>query len=153
MDNHWSSYLTVAISIFIIVNGQKSSKPKPESNASDESLVKVDGVWSDYYDASVCYGCGGSKLQNRVCTPPKNGGKKCQGTSIRQVDCTPCPIHGKVGEWIKEGTCTATCDGKQKFIRKCDNPAPQFGGRQCTGQDRVTWTGCYPISPPCAAET
>ena len=38
--------------------------------------------------------------------------------------------------WTMWGVCPVMCGGGvQKRHRKCDSPAPTYGGRECTGAD------------------
>ncbi|XP_052808875.1 A disintegrin and metalloproteinase with thrombospondin motifs 18-like [Mya arenaria] len=45
------------------------------------------------------------------------------------------PVHGGWSKWDETFTsCTATCGGGVKFKnRYCNNPVPQYGGRDCSG--------------------
>ena len=45
------------------------------------------------------------------------------------------PVDGMWSEWtIHE--CSVTCgEGLAMKTRTCDNPAPQFGGQHCTGEE------------------
>ena len=44
------------------------------------------------------------------------------------------PVHGHWGRWSEWHPCSKTCnDGQIKRYRRCDNPKPQHGGRQCPG--------------------
>ena len=43
-------------------------------------------------------------------------------------------VDGNWADWDGFGDCNVTCgDGKRKSTRKCENPAPQNGGRDCEG--------------------
>ena len=56
-------------------------------------------------------------------------------------------IHGQWSEWSNWGPCSRKCGtGVQISSRECDNPAPQNGGRFCSGtgdrkRKRVCQTG------------
>ncbi len=46
-------------------------------------------------------------------------------------------VDGSFGEWEAWGKCDAQCgNGNRERIRKCNNPAPQNGGKDCVGSDR-----------------
>ncbi|KAK7481052.1 hypothetical protein BaRGS_00027688, partial [Batillaria attramentaria] len=114
----------------------------------------VDGGWSAYEvenvgDCSVT--CGGGQqnvTSRRTCSnpPPEFGGRDCDGedTQIDTQSCNtnPCPVDGGWSEWDDwqdSDECSALCGGGAKdqwHIRRCDNPAPANGGRDCEGVDR-----------------
>lgn len=48
----------------------------------------------------------------------------------------PQPIHGSWSEFSSWTKCSRTCGiGVKQKQRKCNNPTPRFGGRQCEGDD------------------
>lgn len=51
-----------------------------------------------------------------------------------------CPkVDGGFGEWEKSGSCSVTCgNGKQKMTRKCNDPPPYKGGKDCVGENEKT---------------
>ncbi|XP_053376701.1 SCO-spondin-like [Mercenaria mercenaria] len=100
----------------------------------------VDGVWSSWSAWSHCdVTCAnGTQFRNRTCNSPtpQYGGKDCQGGVGESKICTqnPCPINGMWGEWLAWSNWDVTCaHGSRSRIRKCDNPAPMFGGQDCPG--------------------
>ena len=43
-------------------------------------------------------------------------------------------VDGVFGEWDDWTPCSTTCGGgDQTRVRQCDNPAAQFGGKDCEG--------------------
>ena len=45
-------------------------------------------------------------------------------------------VDGYWGEWGHYGDCSAQCGaGTKSRKRYCNNPAPSYGGNQCTGYD------------------
>ena len=46
------------------------------------------------------------------------------------------PVHGDWGNWSSFSDCSQTCDGGRKTrYRECDNPRPDYGGRNCSGPE------------------
>lgn len=46
-------------------------------------------------------------------------------------------VNGKWSPWSIFGQCTKTCGGGVKHrSRKCDNPAPANGGKNCRGPSK-----------------
>ncbi|XP_045114933.1 A disintegrin and metalloproteinase with thrombospondin motifs 9-like [Portunus trituberculatus] len=56
-------------------------------------------------------------------------------------------IHGHWGSWLPWSDCSRTCGvGVRSSTRRCDSPAPKYGGNYCTGE-RVKYESC--IGQPC----
>ncbi|KAL0156103.1 hypothetical protein M9458_047349, partial [Cirrhinus mrigala] len=57
---------------------------------------------------------------------------------VLECDSVPgCHVDGSWGQWAPWSECSAPCGGGVKIrTRECDNPAPQSGGRECTGSGR-----------------
>ncbi|KAJ7390436.1 hypothetical protein OS493_025136 [Desmophyllum pertusum] len=50
-------------------------------------------------------------------------------------------LNGGYGDWDEWGDCSAPCGGgTQSRSRKCDNPTPQHGGKDCSGLGPVEET-------------
>ena len=54
-------------------------------------------------------------------------------------------VDGGWSKWTSWNKCPVTCDwGNHTRSRKCDNPSPQHGGRECKGkpvENRVCYAG------------
>ncbi|XP_041484134.1 uncharacterized protein LOC121430795 isoform X2 [Lytechinus variegatus] len=114
----------------------------------------VDGGWSDWGDWHSCtQSCeGGLTVRFRRCNnpTPSNGGANCTGFSMEQGACNtdPCPVDGAWSSYSDWGDCSVTCGGgNQTRTRTCSDPAPAYGGANCTGEDievRVCGEGICP---------
>ena len=109
----------IILSIFLTVNGNYSE-------------------WSEFSACSVTCG-NGTTTRTRTCTspPPKDRGKNCSslGTSEETKPCflKNCPIHGNYSQWSVFSNCSKSCGtGIKTRNRKCSNPAPKYGGRNCS---------------------
>uniref|UniRef100_A0AAX7U7V1 Thrombospondin-1 n=1 Tax=Astatotilapia calliptera TaxID=8154 RepID=A0AAX7U7V1_ASTCA len=126
---------------------------------------KQDGSWSHWSPWSSCsVTCGAGVITRiRLCNSPtpQLGGKDCVGEGRQTETCTksPCPINGNWGPWSPWDSCSLTCGGGQQTRKRlCNNPAPQYGGKECVGEakdiQRCNKTPC-PIdgclSNPCFA--
>lgn len=113
----------------------------------------IDGgfsVWSIWSPCSVTCG-GGSSRRSRSCSNPSPlyGGKNCNGDKGEIVLCNThhCPIDGKYGDWSSWSKCSLSCGGGSKSrSRRCNNPSPQYGGKQCSGNGEE-YSSCN--SHPC----
>jgi len=77
-----------------------ASKKPDESRKEKSTGAPTDGYWILLQDWSECtLKCGeGQTYQQWQCIPPKNGGKPCQGKSIKVKKCNtnPCPKYSSV---------------------------------------------------------
>ena len=99
--------------------------------------------------------------RRRFCNDPKprNGGSCCAGDSLETIVCnsTCCPdmlpgmllsssqktlshnylaVDGAWSSWTNWTACSTSCGGGESYRRRwCDNPAPQNGGKNCSGND------------------
>lgn len=108
------------------------------AQAAEQAL---DGGWSDYSEWSECSEkCGpGIQTRERTCTNPEpiGAGAPCAGesTETRSCETKKCPIDGGLSSWSSFTTCTRSCGGgAQERVRFCNNPKPQFGGKDCSGK-------------------
>ncbi|XP_061539337.1 LOW QUALITY PROTEIN: hemicentin-1 [Phycodurus eques] len=102
----------------------------------------VAGGWGPWLPWSPCSEtCGkGTQSRIRLCNnpPPAFDGSPCEGTDTQTQVCKErlCPVDGKWSSWVSWGACSVSCGGGTKQrTRLCASPAPQYGGRQCDGND------------------
>jgi len=119
-------------------NGRECVGVTKEVQECSQCDCKVDGGWSDWGLYTSCSkSCGGGvKYRLRTCTNPSpdKGGAYCVGDATEMAHCEtdPCPIDGCYSEWMEWGSCSAQCgEGVKKRYRRCNSPAPDFGGRSC----------------------
>ena len=81
------------------ISGMLNPKKVKENEAKNKNLI--DGQWIILQNWSQCtLKCGGGKSYlQRMCVPPQNGGKPCEGEAIISKDCNkqPCPSENSVG--------------------------------------------------------
>ncbi|XP_024120845.1 properdin [Oryzias melastigma] len=130
------------------------SGPSEETEScTSNNACPVHGGWSNWSAWGQCSGTCiddqlsdavvPSRVRQRTCsnpTPSKDTvpkGTDCTGDSNQRQSCSElpnCPMNGNWGEWSQPGPCSVTCgEGLQLSIRKCDNPAPKYGGEYCKG--------------------
>ena len=71
-------------------------------------------------------------MRTRNCTDPapEYGGKPCAvGKTTMACNTRHCPIDG---HWAAWSSCDVSCGGGMR-TRNCTNPAPEYGGKPCTG--------------------
>jgi hypothetical protein len=97
----------------------------------------VSGGWSDWSAKNTT--CGYSGTQTRTCTnpAPAYGGANCSGASTQTYTNTPCPINGGWSAWSTQNTA---CGYSGTQTRTCTNPAPAYGGANCSGASTQTYT-------------
>ncbi|XP_035663694.1 coadhesin-like [Branchiostoma floridae] len=118
------------------------------------------GNWSAWSLWSACNAsCGvGYQTRNRTCDNPEplNGGANCTGTAQDVQECDflpPCAVDGGWSPWTPWSNCSETCgNGVRNRTRSCDNPPPQHGGANCTGDANQSETcgidlSCYACPP------
>ncbi|CAH1799366.1 unnamed protein product [Owenia fusiformis] len=112
---------------------------KTASRPCNEQGCPVDGGFSNWVYGVCSVPCGDGQQQGtRKCNDPTpvNGGKDCEGprTTSRPCKESECPIDGAWGSLKWSGKCSVTCGkGVETGTRVCDNPAPQYGGKDCPG--------------------
>ena len=116
------------------------------------------GPWSRFSECSTTCGEDGYQTRSRECNnpAPKYGGQSCDrlgaAKQIRACNIFPCPIDGGWGRWSGFSDCSKTCEsGRRERTRKCNNPKPQYGGRECTvvsGESDVHSIECNPQRCP-----
>ena len=60
-------------------------------------------------------------------------------------------VDGGWGEWTSWSSCSLTCgNGDQIRTRKCNNPVPEYGGRDCdyNGSTNSTTKSCNLVPCP-----
>ncbi|XP_078662008.1 SCO-spondin-like [Branchiostoma floridae x Branchiostoma belcheri] len=102
--------------------------------------------WSPWEKCSVSCGVG-VRFRFRKCKDPTGNG--CWGSAEDEEKCDAgsClpPIDGGWSDWTEWTECSHTCGiGTRKRTRKCDNPPPQNGGKDCEGQDMDAWSCASP---------
>ena len=110
----------------------------------------IDGGWGEWSVLGTCSEtCGtGSQTYTRQCDDPvpQNNGLDCQGEGTDERPCYTgviCPINGQWGPWTASGSCSETCgEGVQIWERRCNNPAPDFGGLECEGDEDMDLRTC-----------
>uniref|UniRef100_A0A7M5UY77 C-type lectin domain-containing protein n=1 Tax=Clytia hemisphaerica TaxID=252671 RepID=A0A7M5UY77_9CNID len=129
---------------------RQCDSPTPEycgmycgSSSIKIDIFPVDGGWSSWSGFSSCtLSCGsGTQYRTRACDNPARqyGGKHCQGDEREERACNtnPCPVDGGWSSWSGFSSCTLSCgSGAQYRTRACDNPASQYGGKHCEGDER-----------------
>ncbi|XP_041376994.1 hemicentin-1-like [Gigantopelta aegis] len=138
----------------------------------DRSTTPVDGFWSAWKDSATFLDCsvtcGDGTItydQTRSCDnpPPSSGGEYCRGPSYRiqtkschPSDCPVLPVDGgwsDWGQWEIIVDCSVTCGSGERtyqLTRKCNNPRPSNGGRDCVGTAKIAaYQQCLkPRCPP-----
>lgn len=163
-DGHWSPWSQFAECSAICNMGMQTRQricndPPPlygglDCNGPAEETISCDagvpcpinGKWGRWYAWSKCsVTCGTGEMErHRDCNNPipQYGGLLCQGPPYEVGPCdtkTSCPIDGNWGHWSPYTSCAGQCGwGSHERFRVCNNPAPQFGGKTCFGNELET---------------
>jgi len=93
--------------------------------------------WSIWKNGTCSESCGGGYRHDtrKVVTTAKHDGTECEGATEANVSCNTeeCPVNGGWGDWRNWKDCSVACGGgDQDRTRVCDDPAPQYGGNDCS---------------------
>ncbi|XP_068710256.1 SCO-spondin-like [Montipora foliosa] len=134
--------------------GRNCSGEGKEMKPCTLASCPVHGEWSAWSQWSECdKSCSsGVKFRTRTCSNPfpSSGGTLCTGNSTELEMCQqkPCAIHGRWSEWSDWTDCMKTCgNGTKSRYRSCDNPSPEHGGKNCSG-DALQSKQCFQQSCP-----
>ena len=92
--------------------------------------------WEQWSSWGICsLSCGmGVHQRLRLCKK-----SECPGPDRQTQNCTytvHCPTDGAWAQWSNWSSCSATCGNGNMFrTRTCTDPAPQYGGQECTGSN------------------
>ncbi|KAL4219909.1 hypothetical protein ACF0H5_020321 [Mactra antiquata] len=107
----------------------------------------IDGAWGTWtsWDTCTVTCAGGTQERTRACDNPaaQYGGAACVGHDSETQACNTlyCPIDGDWTTWGSWANCGVTCSDDPVYInriRACTNPAPQYNGADCAGNDTDT---------------
>uniref|UniRef100_A0A7M5WTV7 Hemicentin-1 n=2 Tax=Clytia hemisphaerica TaxID=252671 RepID=A0A7M5WTV7_9CNID len=129
-------------------NCEGSGTETQKCNSNECPKQPVNGGWGEWTKPTPCSkSCGGgTTTRSRKCDnpAPANGGWNCEGSNTETQkcntkECPKQPVNGGWGEWTKPTLCSKSCGGgKTTRSRKCDNPAPAHGEKDCEGSDTET---------------
>jgi len=88
-----------------------------------------------------------TEVQWGACSVTCGGGTKTkgEGDNAQTQECSTqaCPVNGGWSDWSDWSACSVTCgDGKITRTRECNNPAPSYGGADCTKGKATQTKGC-----------
>lgn len=115
----------------------------------DEGECSVrDGKWGLWSSWSLCSSTCSKGFRKRVrkCNNPTPiNGKDCEGNNeivevCKDRECGEA-VNGNWGLWSVWSSCDKTCGpGVKAKRRSCDNPPPQWGGKECEGDGMLIKT-------------
>ncbi|XP_057313717.1 coadhesin-like [Hydractinia symbiolongicarpus] len=120
----------------------------------------IHGEWGSWTTTECSTSCGNGTLnRSRKCNDPEPQfkGRNCLKTdntsSLKEFTTTPCnlrpcPIHGEWGSWTTTECSTSCGNGALNRSRKCNDPEPQFGGRNCLKIDNTSSLEEF-VTTPC----
>ncbi|OWF41424.1 thrombospondin-2-like [Mizuhopecten yessoensis] len=123
-------HLVAVILLVICLGVEIQGKDKPRQ------ARKPQRTWSKWLRCTVSCGKG---WQSRLCLKDRSS---CNGRMAQRRMCNvhPCPVpeDGSWSAWQPYADCERSstdykCMGIQESIRLCNSPAPQPGGKYCTG--------------------
>ncbi len=123
--------VVIAVSVTMVIQSDGND------NDNDSGWAK----WSSWGSCSVSCGTG-TQERLRLCKETTDNADEtiCPGPDRQTQNCTVnCPINGVWTAWSNWNKCSAVCgNGNRLRTRTCSNPAPQYGGQDCSGSGEQT---------------
>ena len=103
-------------------------------NDSNQCFEAKTNQWSDWFECNHINKTVGDRCLCRARSCSQSSYNCFDGQEVQVTNCTQ---HGGWTDWSQWSACSATCGPANKLrYRKCSNPAPAFGGRNCRGNER-----------------
>ncbi|XP_052230978.1 A disintegrin and metalloproteinase with thrombospondin motifs adt-1-like isoform X2 [Dreissena polymorpha] len=125
--------------------GKYCEGPDNEVDQCYDKPCPIDGGFGAWMAWGSCFPPNGNGLRarTRLCDNPQPmyGGRNCQGNYTEKLQCceSDCTVDGSWSSWSTWSQCDVTCeDGHIQRTRTCTNPAPAFGGLNCSGESLET---------------
>ncbi|XP_045165423.2 coadhesin-like [Mercenaria mercenaria] len=116
--------------------GQNCTGDENEKESCDFVDCK-DGTWNSWGEWGECSATCGTSVHFRFrnCTLSTANNGTCDGREYVSGLCSSfCPVDGNWASWEKWSDCSSTCEqGTRTRLRKCVNPTPAHGGKDCEG--------------------
>jgi hypothetical protein len=155
VNGGWSSWTngncSVSCGTVTLTETRSCNNPVPSGNGSNcsgsstenipcntQKCVAVNGGWSSWKSSACSVSCGtGTSTETRTCNnpTPEYSGSNCSGSETETIKCNTqkcVAIDGGWSAWTTTNPCNILCGtGTITESRTCNNPTPEYSGKQC----------------------